>query len=121
MAIMRRRLSWVLWLLPAALTLGAGTALAAGAIAFSEAENYGFITSNYPDARAAQQAALKGCRYGDCRVVMDFQQECASIAVGDDGYGWGAAASKAEARMTAMTQCSQTGRNCEELLSECDR
>jgi hypothetical protein len=116
-----RKLALVLLTLTALVCLGAGAALAAGAIAFSEDQNYGYITANYPNARQAQQAALRGCKYPDCRVVMDFEGECASIAVGDEGYGWAAAPSKSQARLDAMTECSRLGRNCEELLSECDR
>lgn len=116
-----RKLALILLAVVALLCLGAGAVLAAGAIAFSEDNNYGYITSNYPNARQAQEAALRGCKYADCRVVMDFERECASIAVGDDGYGWAAAPNKSRARLDAMTECSKTGRNCEELLAECDR
>jgi hypothetical protein len=116
-----RKLALALLTITALALLGAGLALAAGAIAFSEDQNYGFITAGYPNARQAQEAALKGCKYPDCRVVMDFEQECASLAVGEEGYGWAAAPTKGQARLTAITECSKIGRNCEELLTECDR
>ncbi len=118
---LRREIFLASLTLTLATTLGAGTALAAGAIAFSEEENYGYITAGYPSPRQAQEAALAGCKFQDCRVVLDFEHECASIAVGDEGYGWAAAPSRGEARLDAMTECSKVGRNCEELLSECDR
>lgn len=53
-------------------------------------------------------------------MVLDFEDECASLAVGDEGYGWASAPTKGQARLTAMTECSKLGRNCEELLTECD-
>jgi hypothetical protein len=73
-------------------------ALAAGAIAFSEYQNYGYLTAKYPNTSQTQETALKRCCYPDCRVVVNFQNESTSIAVGDEGYGWATAPTKDKGR-----------------------
>jgi hypothetical protein len=132
-------------LLAAALTALSWTAASAeGAIAVGEAgtaprhEVAVGLSTDFPTARAAAADALARCKASSgvkastlarCKVVQTFKKQCAAVAMdpkaGSNGFGFGIAKSRSQARSAAVVQCSQTagpGRAnaCKVLGADCD-
>ncbi len=95
--------------------------MAFGAVAFSDDTDYGVVTYNFESHQAAARAALNDCRAGDCQVVAQFEDECAALAVGSDGFGWATGERLGEAQLEALFNCRQVSSGCELLTSACDR
>jgi hypothetical protein len=86
-----------------------------GALAYdSEGGAVGW-SYDFPDAPGAEQKALSSCReHGTaCKIVYDFWNSCAALAVADDGsYAVGRGETEDEADNEAIIACGQDGLNC---------
>lgn len=101
----------------AAFALVAGASAAApaaadswGAVAMGPAGAYGWAV-NYPNRQAAIDAALQSCE-GKCTKYLAFEDGCGSIAMGNDGGGWGAGSSRQEAERNALDACTGETAGC---------
>lgn len=96
-----------------------------GAFAYdSAAHKYGF-SWNERDQRAADAAALKGCKSDNCKIVFRTgPKECGAIAMSEDNKAWGGAkrGQRAAAELAAMQNCQKrVSGQCKVRDSECNR
>ena len=80
-----------------------------GAIAFSPSTRmYGYVF-DYADKDSARKGAVEECRpraeKNDCKAVVDFEDGCGALAVGDIGYGTGWGDSLGTAQRHALDSC----------------
>jgi hypothetical protein len=129
--------------LVASLLLSITPAHAEGALAIGITNDYsqGFAAgwgTNYPNTKAAEDAALQRCREEPsapesirkiCKIIETFSNRCVSIAIdpkdGETGTGWSVGATRADADREALAKCRQTAnRNrvdaCRVLTGGCD-
>jgi hypothetical protein len=110
----------------AALLFSITPAHAEGALAIGITNDYsqGFAAgwgTNYANAKAAEDAALKRCQDEPsapenirklCKIVEGFRNRCVSIAIdpkdGETGTGWAVGATRDEAEREALARCRQT-------------
>lgn len=90
-----------------------------GAIAYSEkTQQYGVGAGDTKDE--AKKNAIKFCEKSDCKVLLEYKNDCGALAISKDGYyGVGEAKTKDEAKDTAMKYCKEKGKNCEIVASDC--
>lgn len=107
------------------LSLAAGQAMAAGALAIDslQGEKYGF-SYNHPSPEQAEQRAMRECG-SDCGVVLRFRAECAAYAAdqakGSNAYGWGTGATHAVVQQRALSECrAKGGSSCKVRSWGCD-
>ena len=85
-----------------------------GAIAFSPSTRmYGYVF-DYADKDSARSGAVEECKQRaekkDCKAVVDFENGCGALAVGDIGYGTGWGDALGTAQHNALDSCrSWTG------------
>ncbi|HZK90161.1 MAG TPA: DUF4189 domain-containing protein [Stellaceae bacterium] len=108
-----------------ALVLAAPAHAEFGAFAYDAATGkYGY-SFNEHDQRAADAAALKGCKSDNCKVVFRTgPKECGAIAMSEDGKVWGGAKrdQRAPAELAAMKNCQQRfSGQCKVRGNECNR
>lgn len=109
-----------------AVVASARPALAAyGAFAYDEgAHKFGY-SYNEATQKAADDAALKGCSSGGCKIVFRTgPQQCGAIATGDEGKVWGGARrdKRDAAELAAMQDCQKRfSGQCKIKASECNR
>lgn len=90
-----------------------------GALAYNADDGSFGWAVDFPTQKQANAKALKECG-DDCEVAMEFQNTCASFAMGSKGaYGWAYAPTKKEAQEMALDYCSERGRNCEVKVWAC--
>jgi|688.fasta_scaffold363720_2 hypothetical protein len=113
------------WILALLLTLAAGHAMAAGALAIDtlQGEKYGF-SFNHPSVDQADQRSMRECG-ADCSVVLRFSGQCAAYAAdqtkGSNAYGWGTGTTSANAQARAMSECqAKGGSSCKVRAWGCD-
>jgi len=80
-----------------------------GAIAFSRSTRmYGYVFDR-ADRDSARKGAIEECRLNaekkDCKAVVDFENGCGALAVGDIGYGAGWGDSLGTAQRYALDSC----------------
>lgn len=95
----------------------AGSVLAEGygAIAYSPATRADGYTDGFGSQSGAENRALELCyQYGgtDCRVVVWEHNECAALAVGGDGWGYGYGGTKSIAQAEAVNACADRTGGC---------
>jgi hypothetical protein len=106
--------------------VNAGPAMAAyGAFAYDDdAHRYGY-SWNQETERAADEAALKGCKSDKCKVVFRTgPKTCGAIALTADDKVWGGASrdTRPAAELAAMENCQKrTSGQCKVRASECNR
>ena len=106
--------------------IGAAPALAAyGALEFDEASlKYG-LSSNQDTQAKADEAALKECGSGKCKIVFrTAARECGAIAIDENITVWGGAKrlQRASAGLAADRNCQkQTKSQCKIRSIECNR
>ena len=85
-----------------------------GAIAYSPATGAHGYSYDFNSRRTAEKRALNGCfqHANDCFVVVWFENACGALAVGNNGYGYGWAGSRAGAERHALNGCFKNTRNC---------
>lgn len=86
-----------------------------GAIAYGTESGAVGWSYDFNDAPAAEKEALSNCReHGDeCRVVVDFWNTCAAVAVDGDIVDYGLGDTEQQAEGAAIDACTQSGgRNC---------
>lgn len=96
-----------------------------GAFAYDEvARKYGW-SWNRPNARSAEEAAIKGCASEKCAVVFHTgPRECGAIAMTPDDKIWGGASRQRidAAKLAAIENCQKrTSGQCKVRASECNR
>lgn len=92
-----------------------------GAIAFAPATGQWGWSRNYRTQSAAQGRALAECRavsHG-CRIVVTVRNACASLAMGNTGWGAGWGNTQARANAEAMGACRRNSRGCSTRLRFC--
>ena len=87
-----------------------------GAIAFSPSTRmYGYVF-DYPDKDSARKGAIEERKLhaekNDCKAVVDFENGCGALAVGDIGYGTGWGDSLGTAQHKALDSCSSWTGGC---------
>jgi len=108
------------------LVTGAGPAFAEyGAFAYEAATGKYGLSWNERDQRRADDAALKGCAAGNCKIVFRTgPKECGAIAMSETGKVWGGAKRdrRAAAELAAIENCQKrTSGQCKVRGSECNR
>lgn len=103
----------------------APTLAAYGAFALDEAAHkYGY-SWNEQSERIADDAALKGCATGNCKVVFRTgPKQCGAIAMAADSKVWGGAQRNRRdaAELAAIQNCQKrTTGQCKVRASECNR
>ena len=86
-----------------------------GALAYDSETGAVGWSYDFPDAAGAEQKALSSClEHGrSCKVVYDFWNSCASLAVADDGsYAVGRGETEDAANDEAVIACAGNGQNC---------
>jgi hypothetical protein len=87
---------------------------------------------DYPNAAAAEAAALKTCREqankfdvpaSRCSVVWRFKRQCVAVAFDGDARwaGWGLGDNEQSASKAAVQRCSEGAPNCKVADLVCDR
>ena len=110
----------------AIVAIGAGRALAAyGALALDESTlKYG-LSSNRDTQAQADDAALKECGSGRCKIVFrTVARECGAIAIAENITAWGGAKRphQAAAGLAANRSCQRrTKSQCKIRSIECNR
>lgn len=108
----------------------AAPALAAfGAMALDEDTGKYGASWNEKTQKEADEAALKGCNSGGCKVIFRVPpRHCAALATGEKGtsgkIAWGGAdkSTRDAARLAAIENCQKhTSGKCELRESECNR
>ena len=96
-----------------------------GAFAYDAATGKYGDSWNERDQRAADQAALKGCRSDNCKVVFQVgPRHCGAIAMTENGKIWGGADRDARdaAKLAALENCQKrTKEQCIVRANECNR
>ncbi|MDB5526659.1 MAG: hypothetical protein JWM58_4422 [Rhizobium sp.] len=97
-----------------------------GALAFSQGSGASGWSKNYETKREAARAALSYCREnsssGDCKVVYEFTNSCAALAVGsENGYGVAWDVKKGRANKKAIAACEGYDSGCSIVISECSQ
>jgi len=87
-----------------------------GAIAFSlSTRMYGYVY-DYPDEESARKGAVEECKEetgsNDCKAVVQFENGCGALAVGDIGYGTGWGDALGTAQRHALDSCSSWTGGC---------
>jgi hypothetical protein len=106
------------------LTVPAGSALSAGAMAIGSCAAYGF-SYDYGQLGEARSAALGKCAGGQCKVVATIKRNCVAFAI--DGrnscgpHGYAIAPRLGQAENTAMRYCYKYGgKDCVIRAWACD-
>lgn len=105
--------------------LSATQALAAyGAFAYDQGTGrYGF-SWNRASQEAANDAAIRGCRSSDCKVVFRIgPRQCGAVALSGNNKGWGGAkrSSRETAELAAVQNCEKrAGGQCKVKGSDCN-
>jgi len=98
---------------------------AEGAFAYDEATGKFGFSQNEPSAKAAEDAAVKGCTADKCKVVFRFgPKECGAIAMTEDGKIWGGAKRprREAAELAALQNCQKrTSGQCKIRGAECNK
>lgn len=97
-----------------------------GAFAFSQGTGESGWSKNYDTKREAASAAMSFCRENssadDCKIVYQFTNSCAALAVGSsNGYGVAWDLKKGRANKKAVAACNDYDSGCKILLSECSQ
>ena len=87
-----------------------------GAIAFSlSTRMYGYVY-DYADKDSARKGAIEECKEesasNDCKAVVQFENGCGALAVGDIGYGTGWGDALGTAQQHALSSCSSWTGGC---------
>ncbi len=87
-----------------------------GAIAFSlSTRMYGYVF-DYADKESARSGAIEECKEEagakDCKAVVQFENGCGALAVGDIGYGTGWGDALGTAQRHALDSCSSWTGGC---------
>lgn len=94
-----------------------------GAIAYSPSTNIPGSSKNYGSKDEAAQAAMESCKENggadDCKLVNEYKNTCASLALGDGGWGTAYDDDQATSDSMATAQCSKFVQNCKIVVSIC--
>ena len=95
-----------------------------GAVAWSDKGGFYGSAANQKTKPDAINVALKNCNRSDCKITMEYANQCAAVAYGLEKGGtylWTVTAglTQSKAERTATTKCSKRAKNCKILLSEC--
>jgi serine/threonine-protein kinase len=92
-----------------------------GAIAYSPRTGADGWAKDHPSRRAAERAALSGCREHaeDCRAVVWFKNGCGALAISAKVYGWGWGTTQALADAEAMRACGKHASGCKVKRQVC--
>jgi len=86
-----------------------------GALAYDAGTGAVGWSYDFTDQAGAEKQALSGCsEHGTaCKIVYDFWNSCASLAVADDGsYAVGSGDTEDQANNEALIACGKDGQNC---------
>jgi len=91
-----------------------------GAIAYSRSTgSYGY-SIDYATRIEAENEALGQCGWGDCEVLVWFQNNCAALSKGHKGIGYAYGATVDEAEAIALDKCTDYTYDCEIVCSICN-
>ena len=95
-----------------------------GAVAWSDKGGFYGSAANQKTKPDAINVALKNCNRSDCKITMEYANQCVAVAYGLEKGGtylWTVTAglTQSKAERTATTKCSKRAKNCKILLSEC--
>jgi serine/threonine-protein kinase len=92
-----------------------------GAIAYSPRTGADGWAKDHPSRRAAERAALSGCRQHakDCRSVMWFKNGCGTLATSAKAYGWGWGTTQELADAEAIKACGKHASGCKVKRQVC--
>ena len=83
---------------------------------FFSARMCGYVF-DYADKESARKGAVEECRLhaekNDCKAVVDFEDGCGALAVGDIGYGTGWGGSLGTAQRHARDSCMAWTGGCQ--------
>jgi serine/threonine-protein kinase len=93
-----------------------------GAIAYSPSSGADGWSKDQPSRRAAQRAAVEGCKRHaeDCRALFWFKNACGALAVGAGakaGWGWGKTQKLADGE--AIKACDKQAKGCKITRQVC--
>lgn len=89
-----------------------------GAIAWhAETGRLGY-SYDFPNARAANVAALNECAHQRCEIMISIVNECGAIAKGPKSHAAKKGSTQAEAETRAMSAC---GKDCRPVAWACTR
>ncbi|MBB5359138.1 hypothetical protein HDE76_002354 [Rhodanobacter sp. ANJX3] len=95
-----------------------------GAIATDGAKGILGAVTNLAGKDLAQQSALAECQAKgglQCKIQIAYDNECAAMVVGDNGFNANAAASVDKAIELAMKTCTANTANCHVYYSACSK
>lgn len=107
-----------------ALSATAAAATEFGAIAYSPATGAHGYSYNYSTRRQADRVAMANCRAyaDDCRIIVDFWNACAALAVGSNyGYGFAYNVRRSAAQATALAICRRNDSGCKIVRWVCSK
>lgn len=91
-----------------------------GAIAFDQDSGAWGYSYNWGSQQQADAEALRRCK-GNCEVIGQFWNNCASLAAAKDGaYGWDASTDEDAATARALANCTKYGAGCEIKVTVCN-
>lgn len=92
-----------------------------GAIAYSPLTGADGWAKDHPSRRAAERAALEGCREHakDCRPIVWFKNACGALAISDKAYGWGWGTTQDLADAEAIKACGKHAKGCKVKRQVC--
>lgn len=90
-----------------------------GAIAYSfKTEQYGVGAGD--TTAEAKKNAMRFCEKRDCEILLEYKEECGSLAISKDGYyGSGVGRNRREAEKAALEYCRQSGNGCQIVITDC--
>jgi hypothetical protein len=96
-----------------------------GAIAFSSASGVVGVATGMKNKKAASQAALADCRSlgggNNCKVGMEYFNQCAAIAWGAGQSNTSTAETVEIASDNALKRCEQQTKDCRIVYSDCSK
>ena len=92
-----------------------------GAIAYDSGRQKFGQSHNYSNAREARAVAMQYCGSADCKIVNEFFNDCAALAIGPGSTaGWADYMDERRAMRAALAACNGQGAPCHPLLIVCN-
>ena len=89
-----------------------------GAIAWHADTGRVGYSYDFPNARAANVAALNECAHQRCEVMISIVNECGAVAKGPKGHAAKKGSTRGEAETRAVNAC---GKDCQPVAWACTR
>ena len=95
-----------------------------GAVAWDGKRGFYGSASKQASKQAADELALRRCKSANCKIMMQYANQCTAVAYGLERSGtfsWTVTAglTQSKAERDATKKCSKVAKDCKILLSEC--